>query len=141
MNLFTTLVQKRHQVALNAGFENYRDYRFKELGRFDYTKEDCFQFHEAVKQHVLPLVNKIYENKKKKLGLDTLTALGYEAEPEGYNHLVLLKQEKNYWKKQLPVFSKLRPFFGDCLRKMKEMEHLDLESRKGKARADIIAPC
>ena len=42
-------------MALNAGFDNYRDYKFAEMGRFDYTKEDCFQFHEAVKLHVLPL--------------------------------------------------------------------------------------
>ncbi len=62
--LFSKLVEKRNQVALNAGFENYRDYKFKELGRFDYTKEDCFRFHDSVKQHVLPLVNKIYQNKK-----------------------------------------------------------------------------
>jgi oligoendopeptidase F len=47
--LFTALLQKDQQVALNAGFENFRDYRFLELGRFDYSKEDCFQFHEAVK--------------------------------------------------------------------------------------------
>ncbi len=57
--LYTNLVEKRDQVARNAGFDNYRDYKFAELGRFDYTKEDCFQFHEAVKLHVLPLVAKI----------------------------------------------------------------------------------
>ena len=44
--------------------ENYTDYRFKELGRFDYTKQDCYNFHDAVKQHVLPLVNLIYQKKK-----------------------------------------------------------------------------
>ncbi len=75
--------KKRHQVAKNAGFDNYRDYKFKELGRFDYTKEDCFQFHEAVKQHVLPLVNIINERKKKKLNLTSLRPWDSEAEPEG----------------------------------------------------------
>ena len=59
-SLFTQLIEKRHQVALNAGFDNYRDYKFKELGRFDYNKEDCYRFHNSVKQYVLPLVNKIY---------------------------------------------------------------------------------
>src|SRR6185436_1223728 len=71
-SLYTQLIEKRHQVALNAGFENYRDYKFKELGRFDYTKEDCYRFHDSVKQHVLPLVNKIYAKKKQKLQLDDL---------------------------------------------------------------------
>ena len=37
-NLYNQLVQKRNEEALNAEFENYTDYRFKELGRFDYTK-------------------------------------------------------------------------------------------------------
>ena len=54
--LFNTLMAKRNELAANAGFGNYTDYRFKELGRFDYGKEECFAFHEAVKQHVTPLV-------------------------------------------------------------------------------------
>src|SRR5690606_2733991 len=54
-DLFTQLIAKRHQVALNAGFKNFRDYKFAEMGRFDYSKEDCFQFHDAVKQHIMPL--------------------------------------------------------------------------------------
>jgi oligoendopeptidase F len=64
-DLYSQLIAKRNEVAKNAGFNNYRDYKFVELGRFDYTKEDCFQFHEAVKLHVLPLIEKIYRRKKK----------------------------------------------------------------------------
>ena len=71
------LIEKRDQVAKNAGFENYRDYKFVEMGRFDYTKEDCFQFHEAVKLHVLPLVEKINQDKKEKLGLGCSSPMGY----------------------------------------------------------------
>eukprot|EP00611_Tribonema_gayanum_P028679 TRINITY_DN7452_c0_g1_i3.p1 TRINITY_DN7452_c0_g1~~TRINITY_DN7452_c0_g1_i3.p1 ORF type:complete len:283 (+),score=1.27 TRINITY_DN7452_c0_g1_i3:34-882(+) len=71
-DLYSKLIEKRHQVAKNAGFDNYRDYKFVELGRFDYNKEDCYQFHEAVKLHVLPLIEKIYQRKKQKLQLDTL---------------------------------------------------------------------
>ncbi|MFN5423152.1 MAG: M3 family oligoendopeptidase, partial [bacterium] len=44
-DLFTKLIEKRHQIGLNAGFKNYRDYKFAEMGRFDYTPESCFQFH------------------------------------------------------------------------------------------------
>ena len=86
-DLFSSLLQKRHQVATNTGFENFRDYRFVELGRFDYSKEDCYQFHEAVKLHVMPLVNQIYETKKKKLGLGTLRPWDVEAEPAGVQPL------------------------------------------------------
>ncbi len=145
-SLFTSLLQKRHQVALNTDFENYRDFRFKELGRFDYSKEDCFQFHEAVKLHVMPLVNQIYEAKKKKLGLDTLRPWDVEAEPAGIQPLRPFKTSEELTEKTIACFDELskgsdgRSFFGDCIRKMKELGHLDLESRKGKAPGGYNCP-
>lgn len=138
--LYSNLLKKRNQVALNAGFNNYRDFRFKELGRFDYTKEDCYQFHEAVKLHVMPLVNKLYENKKKKLGLDTLRPWDIEAEPAGIEPLRPFKTGDELVEKTIACFNELRPFFGDCLKKMKSMGHLDLESRKGKAPGGYNCP-
>ena len=131
--LFNELIQKRNQEALNAGFENYRDFKFRQLGRFDYTKEDTFRFHESVKQHVLPLVNKIYADKKEKLKVDTLRPWDTEAEPEGTKPLMPFETGKELLDKTIECFTRLRPFFGDCLRKMNEMKRLDLESRSGKA--------
>ena len=131
--LFSQLIEKRNQEALNAGFKNYRDYKFKQLGRFDYTKEDTFRFHESVKLHVLPLVNKIHAHKKEKLKVDHLRPWDMEAEPEGSKPLTPFERGKELLEKSIEVFTKLRPFFGDCLRKMNEMKHLDLESRSGKA--------
>jgi oligoendopeptidase F len=138
--LFSSLLKKRHQVALNAGFDNYRDYRFTELGRFDYKKEDCYQFHESVKLHVLPLVNQLYEIKKQKLGLDTLRPWDIEAEPGGIEPLRPFKTGEELIEKTIQCFNQLRPFFGDCLQKMKSLGHLDLESRKGKAPGGYNCP-
>ncbi|MBS1509576.1 MAG: M3 family oligoendopeptidase [Bacteroidetes bacterium] len=138
--LYNQLIEKRNQEAINAGFSNYRDYRFKELGRFDYTKEDCYQFHEAVKQHVLPLVNTIYEKKKAKLGLDTLRPWDIDAQPEGTEPLHPFNTGNELLQKSIDCFTKLRPFFGDCLKKMNELKHLDLESRKGKAPGGYNCP-
>ncbi len=138
--LYSGLIAKRHQVALNAGFANYRDYKFVELGRFDYTKEDCFQFHEAVKLHVLPLIEKIYERKKQKLGLDTLRPWDTEAEPDGVMPLKPFADGKDLYEKSVACFEALNPFFANCLRKMNEMQHFDLESRKGKAPGGYNCP-
>lgn len=139
-SLFSSLLQKRHQLALNAGFKNYRDFRFKELGRFDYTKEDCFQFHEAVKLHVMPLVNRLYEAKRIKLGLDVLRPWDVEAEPAGTQPLRPFKTSEELTQKTIDCFTRMNPFFGDCLAKMKYMGHLDLESRKGKAPGGYNCP-
>lgn len=132
-DLFTQLIHKRHQVALNAGFANYRDYIFVDKGRFDYTKEDCFDFHEGVKKYVLPLVNIINAKKKKKLQLDTLRPWDTEAEPEGVEPLRPFKDGNELLEKSISCFNRLRPFFAGCLQKMNELKHLDLDSRKGKA--------
>jgi oligoendopeptidase F len=131
--LYSTLITKRQQVAQHAGFENYRDYKFAELGRFDYTKEDCFQFHESVKQYIRPLVDLINENKRKKLGLNELRPWDTDAEAEGTEPLRPFKTGTELLEKTVTCFTNLRPFFGDCLRTMKAMDRLDLESRKGKA--------
>ncbi|MEY3873720.1 MAG: hypothetical protein RL363_441 [Bacteroidota bacterium] len=138
--LFTTLVEKRHQVAVNAGFANYRDYKFVELGRFDYTKEDCFQFHEAVKLHVMPLVDKIYTRKREKLELDKLKPWDTEAEPAGTQPLRPFTDGNDLYEKSVACFEALNPFFADCLRKMKALKHFDLESRKGKAPGGYNCP-
>ncbi|MFN8242505.1 MAG: M3 family oligoendopeptidase [Ferruginibacter sp.] len=138
--LFDQLIERRHQEALNAGFANYRDYRFKELGRFDYTKEDCYAFHAAVKEHVLPLVNAIYRKKKEQLGLDSLRPWDTDAYPAGVTPLHPFSSSEELISKTIGCFSALRPFFGDCLKKMQEMQHLDLESRKGKAPGGYNCP-
>ena len=138
--LFSSLVEKRHRIAVNAGFNNYRDYKFHEMGRFDYKPEDCFQFHQAVKEKILPLVNEIYERKKKKLGLDTLRPWDLEAHPADEKALNPFKTADELIEKSIACFNELKPFFGDCLAKMKAMGHLDLDSRKGKAPGGYNCP-
>jgi oligoendopeptidase F len=138
--LFNNLMAKRNEVAKNAGFSNYTDYRFKELGRFDYDKEACYAFHTAVKEEVLPLVKIIHQRKKEKLGLDILRPWDLDAELEGVKPLHPFTNGTELVDKSIECFSRLRPFFGDCLAKMKSINHLDLESRMGKAPGGYNCP-
>ncbi|RYZ58442.1 MAG: M3 family oligoendopeptidase [Chitinophagaceae bacterium] len=138
--LFSKLVDLRHQVAKNAGFENYRDYKFADLGRFDYKKEDCFQFHEAVKTGVRPLVDFIYDRKRQKLGLDNLRPWDTEAEPDGVKPLTPFATGEELVDKTIECFRRIHPFFAECLTRMKEMGRLDLDSRKGKAPGGYNCP-
>ncbi len=138
--LFDKLIALRSKEAAQAGFKNYRDYRFKELGRFDYGVDDCLQFHEAVKIHVLPLVEKINEHKKLELGLDVLRPWDAEAEPENRQPLKPFTDGKDLLHKTINCFDAMQPFFGDCLRKMDSLQHFDLESRMGKAPGGYNCP-
>src|SRR5579871_4265017 len=51
-DIFDQQIKLRSQIAKNAGFDNYRDYAFRRLGRFDYTPEDCVKFHDAVEKEI-----------------------------------------------------------------------------------------
>jgi oligoendopeptidase F len=139
-DLYSKLIDIRNRIGLNAGFSNFRDFKFEDLGRFDYTKEDCFRFHEAVKEYVVPLVNKINEKKRKKLGLDTLRPWDVEAEPAGIKPLRPFTNGDDLLTKTIACFNRLNPFFGDCLRTMLKMGRFDLESRKGKAPGGYNCP-
>jgi oligoendopeptidase F len=139
-DLYSKLIHIRNRQALNAGFANYRDFKFEELGRFDYTKEDSFRFHEAVREYVVPLVNRINEKKRKKLGLDTLRPWDVEAEPDGIKPLRPFTNADDLLTKTIACFNRLNPFFGDCLHTMLKMGRFDLESRKGKAPGGYNCP-
>ncbi len=138
--LFTSLVRKRDQVAHNAGFDNYRDYKFKALGRFDYTKEDCFDFHRSVREQVVPLAAEILKRQQKKLKLEVLRPWDTSAEPEGVKPLAPFKTGEELLAKTKLCFGKLRPQFAGYLEIMDEMGRLDLDSRKGKAPGGYNCP-
>jgi len=127
--LYDKLVTLRHKVAVNAGYENYRDYKFDELGRTDYTPSDCYDFHNAVKQAVVPLVKDLYEKKKRLLGVTSLKPYDLDALPEG----VAVPKPKNILDNTIQAFTQLKPEFGEYLLDMKTRGYLDLESRKNKA--------
>lgn len=139
-NLYSELIRRRHQIAVNAGFANYRDYKFVEMGRFDYSKEDCFSFHESVKKYILPLVEIIHQYQQKKLGLDELRPWDLDAEPANLHPLNPFKTGEELLEKTVKCFRELRPFFADCLLTMKKMDRFDLESRIGKAPGGYNCP-
>ena len=132
-DLYTELVQKRHQLAMNAGFENFRDYKFQSLGRFDYTKEDCFNFHNAIKKLIVPMVKTIQQEKLTKLGKTQFKPWDADVDPDGKAPLKPFSTGEELLNGSIVMFDKIDSYFGNCLRTMDEMGHLDLDSKAGKA--------
>jgi len=131
--LFDKLISIRHQIAINTGFENYRDYKFKAMGRFDYSAQDCFDMHDSIQHEVVPLLNELALNRKNKLGVDSLKPWDKAVDPEGMKPLMAFDTGDDLLQKSIACFNRIDPFFGGCLQKMNQMGHLDLVSRKGKA--------
>ncbi|QJW91916.1 M3 family oligoendopeptidase [Spirosoma taeanense] len=131
--LFDRLRDLRHKMATNAGFANFRDYSFAALGRFDYTPQDCFNFHESVADAVVPLLNELAEERKQKLSVDPLRPWDAKVDVEGWPALKPFESGSELIEKTITCFDRLDRELGDDLRIMRAMGHLDLESRKGKA--------
>jgi len=131
--LYTELIELRNQVAKNAGFANYRDYMFAALGRFDYEAKDCFNFHEAIEKEVVPVTNSFDVEKKQLLGVDALKPWDTAVDPTGKPALKPFDGGEELINKTITSFNRIKPYFGECLAIMKELKHLDLDSKKGKA--------
>lgn len=132
-NLFELMIRKRHQMALNAGFENYRDYMFAAMNRFDFTPADCMAFHQAVEEHVVPIVSGLDNKRRSELGYDSLQPFDLEVDPTGQEALRPFENGAELLQKTIACFDQLDPYFSECLRTMSGLGLLDLESRMGKA--------
>jgi len=70
--LWQKFMQVRARIAKNTGMPSYREYAWQQKLRFDYTSEDCKSFANAIEQVVVPAATRIYNKRKKFLGLDSL---------------------------------------------------------------------
>jgi oligoendopeptidase F len=132
-NLYSELIIKRQEIAVNAGFENFRDYKFQALGRFDYTKEDCFNFHESIEKFIVPISKQIQQKKLELLGKDKFKPWDTAVDPEGKAPLKPFKTGNDLLQGTLRIFKRMDEYFSKCLISLEEMKHLDLESKPGKA--------
>lgn len=131
--LFDELINLRHQVSLNAGFENYRDYMFQALGRFDYTPKDCYHFAEAIEKEIVPILKEQAEKRKEALGLEELKPWDLEVSTTGKPALKPFQNGEDLIDKSIACFDKIDPSLGEKLAIMKANQLFDVESRMGKA--------
>ncbi|MDA3883028.1 MAG: M3 family oligoendopeptidase [Bacteroidales bacterium] len=132
-NLLSRLIEKRHQCAIQADFENYRDYKLKDLGRFDYTKEDCFAFHTSIQQTIPAAVKKIHKKRKESLSLSVLKPWDLDVDPENKPPVKPFNSAEELVQKTLNCLHEIRPKYASFIKTMADEGYMDLESRIGKA--------
>jgi len=132
-SLMSELIKYRHQIAINAGFDNFRDYAHQSRERFDYSVQDVLTFDETIKSEVMPIIEKITLHRKEKLNLDTLKPWDLDVDTSGKEPLSPFNDIPEFIEKTIKCFTKVRPQYGEYLKYMNENGLLDLDSRKGKA--------
>lgn len=131
--IFDKMLVLRHEIAQNAGFQNFRDYKFKALHRFDYTPQDCMQYHLSIEELVVPLWGKILDQRRRKMALDRLFPWDTSVDPLGRAPLKPFTRVSELISGCQEIFSQLDDQLGAHFTAIAGLGFLDLESRKGKA--------
>ena len=131
--LYEKMVALRHKIALNAGCRDFREYAFRALERFDYTPHDCLAFHDAIEKVVVPAVRQLAEQRRHKLGLETLRPWDMAVDPDNRPPLRPFQTDEQLSSGCSRIFHRVEPELGRIFDTLCERQLLDLGSRKGKA--------
>jgi len=131
--IFDEQIKLRSQIAKNAGFQNYRDYAFRRLGRFDYTPDDCTKFHDAVEKEIVPIAKELQAQRAVQLMLGQLRPWDLAVDPLNRPPLKPFAQIEEMVLRTQNIFNRLDTGLAGGFRQMQDLKLLDLDNRKGKA--------
>ncbi|MBN1870675.1 MAG: M3 family oligoendopeptidase [Candidatus Omnitrophica bacterium] len=131
--LFNQMLELRNEIGKNAGFLNFRDFKFRSLHRFDYGPSECRQYHDSIERLVVPLWNQILRKRKAQMKLEQLRPWDTAADPFGRSPLKPFEDVKDLIEGCREIFSRVDKDLGAQFSEMAGTGLLDLVSRKGKA--------
>ena len=131
--LWVKLLDIRLKIAENAGYDDYRSYRWLDMLRFDYTPENCKTFHRAIEKVVVPAAARILERRRQRLGLDKLRPWDTEVDTSGRPALTPFATTPEFTAGVERILTKVDAGLGDHFKLMVKENLLDLENRKNKA--------
>lgn len=132
-NMLNEMIGLRHQKAINAGYKNFRDYQFDNLGRFDYTPDDCKTFHNSISKTVVPILKEFDTLRMASLGYGELRPWDLDVDENNKAPLKPFSTVDEFINKNIECLNRVDPYFGSRLEIMTQMQYLDVEARKGKA--------
>jgi oligoendopeptidase F len=131
--LWQKLLKLRLQMAANAGFADYRSLIWQEMFRFDYTPENCKQFHQAIEETVVPAASRVYQRRAGRLGLESLRPWDLDVDVEGRPALAPFKEVEQFKSGVHTILQRVDPQLGGYFQTMMTEGLLDLENRNNKA--------
>ena len=127
------LIKLRHQIAKNAGFNNYLEFIFRQKGRFDYTPADCVKFHDAIESEIMPAVREIQNDRRRQLNLEKLRPWDLAVDPQNRAPLKPFADVGEMVSRTQKIFNDLDAELAGNFQEMQDKRLLDLDNRKGKA--------
>lgn len=126
------LVKLRHGMARKLDYADYTPLGYRRLRRVDYGPAEVARYRDQVAEHVVPLVARLLEVRRRENGWDKLRFWDEAlVDPAGNpkpigGHDVLVAQARE-------MFDRMDPRLGGFYRMVEEGGFLDLKNRPGKA--------
>ena len=131
--IYDELIQIRHKMATNAGFEGFQQYMFASMHRFDYSIEDCLEFHESIETVCQPLRHRTDGERMRDLGVDSLRPWDMGVDVKGRPPLQPFNDVQEMVDGCSRIFHSMSEELGNYFDQLDANDCLDLDSRKGKA--------
>ena len=131
--IYDELIQIRHQIATNAGYEGFQQYMFASMHRYDYTIEDCLEFHDSIESVCQPLRLRTDEEREQELGLGSLRPWDMGVDVKGRPPLQPFNEVQEMVEGCSRIFHTMSEELGNYFDQLDTNDCLDLDSRKGKA--------
>lgn len=132
-DLWVRLMALRGQLAANAGRANYRDFRWQQMLRFDYSPADCERFQRAIEDVVVPVLYRLREKRRQLLGVDVLRPWDLAVDPSLRPALKPFANVDALAKGVETIFRQVDPALAEYFAIMRREVLLDLDNRKNKA--------
>lgn len=133
-DLWRRFLPLRLKIAANAGFgSDYRAYRWQLVQRYDYTPADCRTFQDAIEEVAVPAATRIFERRRRRLGLASLRPWDLDVDPLGLPPLRPFSTDDELKAKTSAIFHAVDSQLGQYFETMRREGLLDLENRKNKA--------
>ena len=129
--IYDELVKLRHEIATTLGYKNFVELGYIRMNRIDYDASMVKNFRDQVRDHIVPLANRLYERQADRIGVDklkfydqSLNFLTGNAVPQGPPKWIIEQGKKMY--------EELSPETDEFFRYMTDKKLMDLEAKKGK---------
>ncbi len=132
-DVYDRMLALRHQMAINAGFDNFRDFQHRRFKRFDYTPSDCMRMHDAIEEFLVPIQRRLDSQRATSLKVDPLRPWDLNVDTLGRKPLRPFNDAQQLVDGCSRMFHAMGGGLGEMFDTLKTGDCLDLDSRPGKA--------
>ena len=132
--LWAKFMDIRAELASNAGYPDYRSFRWLQQLRLDYSPEDSKEFIEAIRQVAVPAATRVYERYKTRLNIDRVRPWDLINNQTTFSlpPIKAFDTEEEFISRVGNIINKLDPVLGGYYQTMRDNQLFDLVNRKGK---------